>query len=108
MPSRRTKARFLRHRKMLQHLNEPQHRFSNLANMRAAWLSPYLPSLSRACHQESFQSSKQACQWVNVALSMQVERLVRKMLLKLSSVAFPITLNPAYQLPGGTWETVEP
>ena len=32
---------------------------------------------------------------------MQVERLVRKMLLKLSSTAFPITLNPAYQLPGG-------
>ena len=46
--------------------------------------------------------------WVSFASSMQVERLVRKMLLKLSSVAFPITLNPAYQLPGGTRETVEP
>ena len=29
-----------------------------------------------------------------------MERLVRKMLLKLSSTAFPITLNPTYQLLG--------
>ena len=28
---------------------------------------------------------------------LQVERLLRKMLLKLLSVSFPITLNPAYQ-----------
>ena len=28
---------------------------------------------------------------------MKVERLLRKMVLKLSSAAFPITLNPTFQ-----------